>query len=297
MRFIHLTDPHFSSLEGQSFASLSQKRRSGYLSWTRRRQLIHRRETLAQLIAAIRLESADQLILSGDLVQIGLKDEIREVRGWLAELAPADQVFFVPGNHDVYAGDSWDAVRQCWNELLPPVQAGTFDGPSSGYPMVRDFGSVRLIGASSACVTPIFLARGALGRNQFDRLAHLLRESREQGRMCLLTIHHPPVPGLAPWRKALKEEQALRELIAEQRPALAICGHLHHNLETTEGVTRIFSTASASLVHEASYRIFDIETGAGAGQASWTIHMQLKTISAQGNAFNLADEQRWTFSL
>lgn len=297
MRLIHLTDPHLSSLEGQTFAGLSHKRRSGYLSWTRKRKFIHQRATLAQLVAAVRLESADQLILSGDLVQIGLEEEIREVREWLTELAPPEQIFLVPGNHDVYAGDSWDALRRYWNFLLPTPPTGEFDGPQAGYPMVRDIGSVRLIGASSACVTPIFSARGALGSNQYERLAHRLKESREQGRLCCLAIHHPPLPGMAIWRKALKEQQALQKLISVHQPALAWCGHLHHNLEVTEGAARIFCTASASSVLDASYRVFDIETCEQGGQPGWSIHMQLKTISPEDRTFIVANDQRWVFTV
>jgi 3',5'-cyclic AMP phosphodiesterase CpdA len=163
-----------SNLGEHTFASLRGKRRTGYLSWTRKRYFIHRPETLRQLTAAIRAESADQLIVSGDLVQIGLEDEIRQAGDWLAELAPAQHIFLVPGNHDVYANDSWAAVRQYWNFVLPAVPAGFADVPHSAYPMVRDFGKLRLIGVSSACATPVFSARGALGRAQFGRLVRLL---------------------------------------------------------------------------------------------------------------------------
>src|SRR3972149_3354405 len=133
MRLIHLTDPHLSSLAGQTFRALRGKRRSGYLSWTYKRQMIYRRETLALLTTAIRAEAADQLILTGDLIQIGLEQEIREVSSWLAELAPSQQVFFVPGNHDVYARDSWKALRHHWNFVLPTAANGVPDSSTSAY--------------------------------------------------------------------------------------------------------------------------------------------------------------------
>lgn len=294
MRFIHLTDPHFSSLEGQTFASLRGKRRTGYLSWTHKRYFIHRPEILQQLTAAIRAESADQLIVSGDLVQIGLEDEIRQAGDWLTELAPAQNIFLVPGNHDVYANDSWAAVRRHWNFVLPAVPSGFIDGPRTSYPMVRDFGRLRLIGASSACVTPVFSARGALGRAQFSRLARLLEKSRAQGLLCCLVVHHPPLPGMAQWRKALKEVRALQSLIAAQQPALVFCGHLHYNLDRAEGASRVFCTASASSVQAASYRLIDIEP---AGR-DWNIRMQLKSIAAasgtSGATFEVVDQQSWT---
>lgn len=191
MRLIHITDPHLSSLDGHSLLSLRGKRLTGYLSWTRNRRFFHRREVLDRLVAGVQAESADQIIVSGDLVQIGLEDEIRQAGDWLAELAPANRIFLVPGNHDVYAHDSWAAIRKHWNSFLPAIPSGSTDGPDSGYPMVRDFGGLRVIGASSACVSPVFSARGATGPKQFERLNQLLRESGEQGYFNCLVIHHP----------------------------------------------------------------------------------------------------------
>jgi len=318
MRLIHMTDPHLSSLEGHTLLSLRGKRRTGYLSWTRNRSHFHRRDILDRLVAAIRTESADQLIISGDLVQIGLGDEIRQAGNWLSELAPARQVFLVPGNHDVYANDSWAAVRRHWSAVLPEVTAGCLDTPDSGYPFVRDlgvqdlgvgdsgergFGALRLIGASSACVRPVFSARGALGPAQLSRLESLLRESREQGFLCCLVIHHPHLPGTAKWRKALKEVKALQALIAAQQPALVLYGHLHHNLERRDGASRIYCTASASNAHDASYRVIDIERNS----SGWSVRMQLKAIVgaiagtapssgvlSSGVHFEVVDDQRWT---
>lgn len=309
MRLIHMTDPHLSSLEGHTLLSLRGKRRTGYLSWTRNRRHFHRREILDRLVEAVQAESADQLIVSGDLVQIGLEDEIRQAGEWLSALAPPDRVFLVPGNHDVYAADSWAAVRRHWSAVLPGAAPGSADQPDSGYPVVRDFGvrdagttepgppgigGLRLVGASSACVRPVFSARGALGPAQLVRLERVLRESREQGVLCCLVIHHPPLPGMAKWRKALKEVKALQALIAGQPPALVLYGHLHHNLERHDGAARIYCTASASNAHDASYRVFDIERNAG----GFNIRMQLKSVAgdiASGNVrFAVAEDQRWT---
>ncbi len=297
MRLIHLTDPHLSSLEGLTIRSIGGKRRSGYLSWTYKRQFEYRRGILELLTAAIRAETADQLILSGDLVQIGLEQEIREVSGWLADLAPAEQVFFVPGNHDVYAADSWTALRRHWNFVLPPPAAGMPDTSTSAYPFTRDLGMVRLIGASSACVTPVFSSRGALGQDQIDRLTVLLRQTREQGRMPCLAIHHPPLPQMSSWSKALRETPALQALISAQQPALVWCGHQHRNLDVKEGAARVFCTASASSANRASFRIFDIDPLQQGGGPGWSIHMRLKSLAADKSSFALADEKRWNFTL
>lgn len=297
MRFIHLSDPHLSSLDGRSIRSIAGKRHSGYLSWKFRRRLIYSREVLERLTTAIRAEAADQLILSGDLVQIGLEEEINEVSHWLAELAPAEQIFFVPGNHDVYARDSWAALRRHWHFVLPPPVSGADDCSTSAYPYLRDMGTVWLIGVSSACVTPVFSARGSMGQDQLDRLDTMLGEARKLGRMACLVIHHPPLPHTSSWRRALKEDRALKALISRQRPALVCYGHQHKNLEFTEGAARIFCTAPASGVQNASYRIFDIDPIEQGDRQSWSIRMRLKSIAADKTSFIIAEDKRWIFTL
>lgn len=296
MRVIHLTDPHLSSLKARSLRAKPGKRHSGYLSWKFKRRLIYRRETLDCLTTAVHAEAADQLILSGDLVNIGLEEEIDEVASWLAELAPADQIFFVPGNHDVYARDSWEALRRHWHFVLPPPVPDAHDSSTSAYPHIRDLGTVRLIGVSSACVTPVFSARGCMGKEQIERLDVLLREAREQGRMPCIAIHHPPLPHMSSWRRALKENHALKAILSVRQPALVWYGHQHQNVTFEEGTARIFCTAPASSVDNASYRIFDIEPSEQGGRQSWSIHMRLKSIAADG-VFSLAEEKRWTFTL
>jgi len=296
MRLVHLTDPHLSSLAQWSFLTVHGKRRSGYLSWTYRRQKVYRREVLERLHAAIQAESADHLILSGDLVQIGLEHEILEARSWLNDLSSTAQIFFVPGNHDVYAKDSWSAIRRHWGFVLPPPAQDRPDTSTAAYPFVRDIGTVRLIGASSACVTPVFSSRGALGQEQIVRLSALLREARETGMMPCVAIHHPPLPHMSPWTKALKEIRTTKELIAEHQPALVWCGHQHQNIEASLGQARIYCTASASSSKNASFRIFDIEPAKLDGRRMWDIRMQLKGIDPNGSGFVLTDEKRWRFT-
>ena len=112
MRLIHVTDPHLSSLAQFSFSSARGKRRSGYLSWYRNRRHIHRREILDQLVQAAQADCPDQFLVTGDLVHIGLEDEMIQAGEWLRALGGPERVTLIPGNHDVYA---------------PASQAATYD--------------------------------------------------------------------------------------------------------------------------------------------------------------------------
>jgi len=293
MRFVHLTDPHLSSLHGVGFAELLGKRLSGYLSWRKNRSKHFLPAVLEQLRTAVIAENPDQILLTGDLVQIGLESEIRQAAEWLKSLAAPDKVMLVPGNHDVYAGGSAATVSRLWSDYLFPT--GATEGGvdlTDRYPVVRRLGKIDLVGLSTACVTPVFMATGSLGNDQLNRLEVVLHESAAQGQMVMLLIHHPPLPGLSSWRKALTDDRALEDVLNRHPPAMIFYGHMHRNQELQLGETRVYCTAAASSAGDASYRVIDIAER----DDSWSFHMRLKTLDLENGgepAFVTIDEQSW----
>jgi len=291
MRFIHLTDPHLSTLDGLTFMGLRGKRRSGFLSWYKKRRHVHRPEVLEQLTESLSSHQPDLVLLTGDLVHIGLEQEMIEAARWMRRLGPPEKVMFIPGNHDNYARDSGAAMCRNWGNYLPPGYDPAQDY-TSGYPLVREQENLRMIGVNTSCVTRIFSAAGELGAGQQQRLAGALRkEPGDQSFQCLL-IHHPPFPGMTVRRKALRDSAQLQKLLKNQPPDLVLYGHLHINRDHVFDKTRIFCTASASCINSASYRIFDVHRDGG----NWHCRMRLMK---QGNgadrnpAFTLAAESCW----
>lgn len=288
MRFVHMTDPHLTSLDGLGLSQLFGKRWSGYLSWRKNRRRRYRREVLDLLCAAVHAEAADHVLLTGDLAQIGTEGEVCQAAEWLATLDPPERVALVPGNHDAYAPDSEDLLLRAWAAYL--FQGRIDDG--SGFPVPRDCGGVRLIGLMSACVTPVFMAGGRLGVDQLARLDVLLEEAQNERRPVVLLIHHPPLPGMTSARKALADAIELQAVLERYPPMLILHGHLHHNREYLWGGSRVFCTAAASSASDASYRVIDIREQPGA----WAVRMRLKTIAideAGQVGFVTVDEQAW----
>jgi len=287
MRLIHLTDPHLSSLDGVKLSMLWGKRWSGYLSWCKNRQKQYLPAVLEKLCAAVKAEKADQILLTGDLIQIGLQSEVQQAADWLAGLAPPDQIMLVPGNHDIYARGSAVAVGDAWAEYL-------YHGEQPGrFPVLRKLGKLSLIGLSTACVSPVFMATGKLDSDQLGELARLLETARAEQQLTVLLIHHPPLPGMADWRKALVNAQALQDVLDGCVPALILHGHLHHNREQQWGDSRIFCTAAASSISDASYRVIDIEDDGD----NWSLRMLLKSVALDSEGvlkFLTADEQAWS---
>jgi 3',5'-cyclic AMP phosphodiesterase CpdA len=292
MRLIHLTDPHLSNLDDEKFLSLRGKRWSGYLSWRMNRSHRYLPVVLSHLVDAIKSEGADQILLTGDLIQIGLDSEITQAADWLANLGSAEQVMLVPGNHDVYARGSSGSIHTAWSEYLFRYDPPEAVAKSGEYPVLRKLGNISVIGVSTACVTPVFMANGSLGEEQLLRLAVLLEQADEEGQLVCLLIHHPPLPGMAKRRKALTDADGLQSLLKRHSPMLILHGHLHHNREFLWGESRIFCTSAASSASDASYRVIDIE----AMEDSWVFRMTLKSIiidHAGEVKFAITDEQRW----
>ncbi len=293
MRIVHLTDPHLSTLAGISWRELGAKRWSGYLSWRKRRRHLHRPEMLERLVTAIHAERADLIALTGDLVHIGLAQEIAQAAGWLARLGPPERVLLVPGNHDLYAHDSWSAVQAHWGDYLHLDGVARTATPFPDYPVCWRFPGVSVIGLCSSLPTPLFMATGQLGAAQGERLSAQLAAARSRQDYRVVLIHHPPLPGLTNWRKALTDAGPLAARLRAGGADLALHGHLHRNGERISSGLRVYGSASASSVEApdlASYRVFDINPGA----AGCAVAMRLmQAESATDGGFRQSAGQRW----
>lgn len=292
MRLVHLTDPHMSSLADVSFTSLRGKRWSGFLSWRKNRRRRYRPSVLERLVAAVHSDNPDRILLTGDLIQIGLRSEIAQARDWLNSLGPASRVILVPGNHDVYAKGSANAAEQAWHDYLFPEVLQDSELNPGTFPTLRRQGRLSFIGLSSACVSPVFMATGKLGSDQLNKLDALLQREAEAGQLVSLLIHHPPLPGMTDWRKGLSDTRALKRVLENHPPALIFHGHLHHNRELQWRNSRIFCTSAASSCSDASYRMIDIDES----DDHWKLTMTLKSISIESETepeFVVVDQQCW----
>ncbi len=269
------------------------KRWSGYLSWQRRRRHVHRADVLDALVASVRSEHADQILLTGDLVHLGLPQEIEAAAAWLEALGPPDKVMLVPGNHDLYAVDSTPALLAHWAGYLPAAGDAAAVSTGVGFPVVRQLAagadSIALVGVSSAQPSPLFMACGRLGAAQLTRLEAALAAAH--GFRCLL-IHHPPLRGMTSWRKGLRDAAGLAAVLGRQPVDLALHGHVHHNVAAMgPRQARVFGTASASsaAAHApAAYRRFDVTPNEG----GWQVEMRLVTVDAAGRRVE-GELQRW----
>ena len=271
----HLSDVHLSPLVGLRPRYLSAKRMMGALNWGRQRRHVHQRAIADALIADALALKVDHVAITGDLINLGLPLEYAAAFDWLTSIAPPDRITIVPGNHDVYSSLQGDAGIGRWSSYMGS------DASTMAFPFVRRIGPLALIGLNSAILTPPFFASGRLGGEQIEVTAELLDRLRGEGAIRVVLIHHPPMPGLTPPRRALSDAAHLRRALEKSGAELVLYGHNHRSRFDwlTGDATRvpIVAAASASAAKNhggdgfASYNLFTFFKNDDQLRIRWTL--------------------------
>ena len=248
----HLTDVHLAPVRGLALRHLNVKRGLGYLNWQRSRRRVHHRPSLDLVVADLLAHKPDHIAVTGDLINLGLPAEYEAAHAWLEALGPSDRVTVVPGNHDIYTTLRGDPGVARWADYMRADDFGApfGEGEKDGFPFVRRLGPMALVGLNSAVPTRPFVAAGRLGERQIEALARILDRLGEASLIRVVLIHHPPLPGQAPPRRALKDAPALERVLAEHGAELVLHGHNHRDnhvdLKWTRGGIPVIGGASGS---------------------------------------------------
>ncbi|WOJ91454.1 metallophosphoesterase [Methylocapsa polymorpha] len=263
----HLSDPHIGPLPRPRRRELFGKRVTGYLNWRRGRSLSHDMGVLSQIVADVKAHHPSHVAMTGDISNIGLPAEFQLARTWLETLGGAEDVSFVPGNHDAYVRGSMPDLARAF---APWTTGERLDGAQ--YPYLRVRGEVALIGLSSGVPTPFFIASGRLGREQLRDAETLLLAAAKRGLARVVMIHHPPQCAAPSLGRGLTDARDFEALIRRVGAELIIHGHNHKlctaHMEGPAGLVPVVGAPSASAVrgaphHRAAYLLFEI---AGSGR-------------------------------
>jgi 3',5'-cyclic AMP phosphodiesterase CpdA len=269
----HLSDPHLAPLPRPRSFELIGKRITGYINWRRHRRFVHEQAVLDGLVADLKTQKPNHIAVTGDLANIGLRQEFENGRAWLEGLgAPAD-VSVIPGNHDAYVRGALAIAANEWQANM------TGDDGAAGFPYLRRRGPVALIGLSTGMPTAWGLATGKLGDKQLADLAALLDDTGREQAFRVVLIHHPPV-SKTPWHKHLLDARGLKRVIAAHGAELLLHGHDHlHMLNWLDGPagTRVpavgvpsASAAPGMARNAAAYNLYRIDGAAGRWQCEMT---------------------------
>jgi 3',5'-cyclic AMP phosphodiesterase CpdA len=298
LTFAHLTDPHLTTPQAAHWWQLLNKRLLGYLSWRQKRRAEHRGEVLEALLEDLQQTQPQHIVVTGDLTQVGLPDEFRQARQWLARLGKHDRVTLVPGNHDAYVRTAWEQTCAQWE---PYMQSdGPFRWPSGAgagmFPTLRVRNGVALIGLCTALPTPPFMATGRLGRQQCERLAQLLHQTGQQGLFRLVLLHHPPRVEDEKWRKRLTDGRLLCSILGREGAELVLHGHGHYTAESAipfaGGSIPVFGIPSASAIghkpgRRAQYYLYQVRRCA----ENWSVRVRVRGYQADSGRFAQQQER------
>jgi 3',5'-cyclic AMP phosphodiesterase CpdA len=212
-------------------------------------------EAVAKLRALARVaSSADHAVCTGDLTQLGHKDEFSEARKALGALATvADRFTTFAGNHDRYP---WDGhPSRLFEEHFPEQMRSDLPGPLR----VRVVGEAALVIVDS--VGPLawpVVTRGRVDRAQLDALETTLRAPALRGLCKLVAVHHAPLlqGGRPDWPwHALR---GARQLLATARRGGAqaiLCGHIHDRFVFGKDPAVICAGSSTQLGREGYFEL------------------------------------------
>ncbi len=226
---IQLSDFHLFSPPHRIYYDLFSKRLYGRLAWRRRRHEL-RPDILAAMIDDIRSQAADLVAVTGDLTHLGFRDEYLKARALLEKLGSPERVMVIPGNHDAYVAGAWEKNYEILAPYLAGDEGAIFSRPPL-YPVSRSFGKLAVIALNTAVPRPLWLATGRLGAAQLAGLEEKLEFFSGRSRVRVILMHHPPVPGLAGWRRRLSDDRVFLEVVAGRGAELVLFGHLHYRWE------------------------------------------------------------------
>jgi 3',5'-cyclic AMP phosphodiesterase CpdA len=261
----HLSDIHLAPLPPVRPGELINKRLTGYVNWRLRRHSSMDGTSLAALVAHLHEQAPDFTCITGDLVNLGLDDEIATALGWLEGIGPPSKVCVSPGNHDAYLPGTLTRACSAWREY---VSGETID--DHPFPFVRRIGDVAVVSCSSAIATPPFVAAGRFDDAQASRLARVLKLLGEGGYFRVVMIHHPPSLEEKSLRKGLWGAEKFRGVIAQTGAEMILHGHTHrstiHAIRGPSGDVPVIGVAAAGTAQHdkpsddpARYNLFRIE--------------------------------------
>lgn len=283
----HLSDVHLGPLpESAAWKDFALKRVIGTLSWKLKRHKLHDPAIAEAIVKDIKAAAPDHVAFTGDLLNVSAHAEFLRAADWMENFGDPQWISFVPGNHDAYVVVRWEQGLG----HLAPYMTGDMAVPStqltSIFPYVRLRRNLAMIGLNSAAPQSLTRASGSVGPEQLQALSKLLLDLKAKGYYRAVMIHHPPLPGLAPPRKALNDAADLRDVLRDGGAELVLHGHNHHPivtvLEGREGKIPIVGVPSASMngdshYEPAAWNLYEITRN----QGKWATQVSVRSWDPQ----------------
>lgn len=229
----HLSDVHaLASKVVKSHHDLQMR----FLSLGRALDVARRKAKLAAALASA-AHTADHVVVSGDLTEVGLPEQFEAFAEILHDARiPSERIVLVPGNHDAYAERG--AFARALEGPLAPWRAGA----AANAGKVVDRGDVVFLPLDVACHQPVTRSAGELGDADAEALGRRLSDPGLARRHVVIVLHHPPFARSNPawqWIDGLRGARRLMDILARHGRANVMHGHLHYPSDRVVGEGRI----------------------------------------------------------
>ena len=299
-----LSDLHLFNPRNMKWQDFFSKRVLGYLSWRLHRQSEHQIDFMPALQKALTAAGVDHIAVTGDLTHLGHRADFESASQIMQQIGKPDSLTLIPGNHDAYIDEPWhDKIISLKAYISSDAGVGenllTEPGgqPLQKAPILRKRSKSALIGVSSACSTPPFMATGTIGRRQLENLGKMLHQTADEALFRLILIHHPPISGEIGHRRRLTDHAAFAEIIRQTGAELILHGHTHRfeeaDIDGPCGKIPVFGAPSLTALtgrkyRRAGFRLFRIQSADG----GWKVEMVVYRYSLSQDEF-IPTDTRW----
>ncbi len=273
-RLAHISDAHLGPMSNISWTKLLSKRLTGYINWQRNRAKQFSPDILSGLLSHMLKASPDHIVITGDLINLSLEEEIVRAKFWLEAMGSGKDVSIVCGNHDAYIKGMLEVAIQSWQEyLIGDNRKPVID--NSSFPILRKRGPCSLILINTALPTKPFDATGLFDQEQAKKLEQMLHQEKDNCRVIL--IHHPPFEKATSPSKELIGHQLFRDIVRGEGAELILHGHTHQDtcvqIDGPDNPVPVICVAAAGQEiggrkPAAQYNWFEIERKSG----NWNIN-------------------------
>lgn len=277
LRILHFSDVHVDlPLSTLPWTTWLGKRALGGVNHAlrRRKHFAHAVDKLAALARFADEQAVDFAVCTGDYTILGTAPELELAARSVEPLTRRPLGFAtVPGNHDVYLGDSVREARfekhfAKWMASDRPELAT--DGP---FPFVRLVGDeVAVVGVSSARPNPEpWRSSGRVPDAQLAGLRRVLSDEAVRRRFVIVMTHYAP----RLWNgrpdsltHGLDNASELLAVIAELPRGCLLHGHVHRRYAVQEPGVRPWMLGAGSTTQEGREGLWLLEVGAAGARAT-----------------------------
>lgn len=222
-KLAHISDLHLGPLPKVSALKLANKRITGFLNWKLKRQQNLDHGYLGRLLEDLEQARPDHTVITGDLVNLALPEEIENAGLFLESMGSPENITAQFGNHDAYVPGALSKAMHRW-QAYARSDSSPLSSPTD-FPVLRIRDDVAIIACNSASATAPFFATGYFRKDQAARLEEVLKKTRDLCR--IVCIHHPPVRKSTHWHKRLVGIGLFQRTLKQQGANLVLHGHTH----------------------------------------------------------------------